>query len=318
MVAVWIAGSVTALALVAEYLHSRRCRHTRILAFGSHLSPRHWVRWVPIARSLALGTIAWSLCILLTTDSSGTSKKQLRKTVARIMLVLDVSPSMHLTDAGPGRLQTRADRARDLLQALFSEIDMQAVSVSVIAVYNGAKPAVIDCRDPEVIENILSDLPLGQAFKIGKTQLLEGLRTGVALAEHWPPNSTTLILVSDGDTVPDKGMPRIPASINSAHVIGVGDTTVGRYMDGHQSRQNAGKLRSIARRINGTYHDGNAVRIGIAQLPELQRAAMARGGSRDHRAVALAGLTTASAIIALLPLALAIAGIRRKSRGVLE
>jgi Ca-activated chloride channel family protein len=287
-----------------------------MLAFGAHSSPRRWVHLVPVIRCLALAGLAWGLFVLLGDASEGKSTGRGEKG-RRIVLVLDVSPSMYLADAGPGRTQTRADRARDILQSLFAEIDMHAVSVSVVAVYNGAKPAVIDCRDPDVIDNILSDLPLTQAFHVGRTKLLEGLRSAAKLARAWPADSATLLLVSDGDTVPDKGMPHIPASLDSVHVIGVGDPGKGKYIDGHMSRQNVGKLRSIARRLGGIYHDGNTARLRAVDLQGLNRRTMLTGSFRHDRQFALAGVATGAAIVAFLPLALAIGGTRQRRSATL-
>jgi hypothetical protein len=50
--------------------------------------------------------------------------------------------------------------------------------VSVVAVYNGAKPVVIDTKDFEVMRNILGDLPMHHAFRSGKTKLFDGPRGG--------------------------------------------------------------------------------------------------------------------------------------------
>ena len=84
-----------------------------------------------------------------------------------LVILLDVSPSMQLSDAGPGGQQTRAKRAAEILMSILNRIALEQCRVSVVAFYNGAKPVVIDTSDPEVVRNILSDLPLDQAFNVG-------------------------------------------------------------------------------------------------------------------------------------------------------
>ena len=79
------------------------------------------------------------------------------------MIALDVSPSMQLKDAGPQSDQRRTERARDVLHSIFERINMQRnVRVSILAFYNGGLgPAVVvDAYDPEVIANIIDDLPM--------------------------------------------------------------------------------------------------------------------------------------------------------------
>jgi Ca-activated chloride channel homolog len=66
-----------------------------------------------------------------------------------------------------------------------------------------------------------------------------------------------LVLLTDGDTVPATGMPKLPASIRDVLIVGVGDPRVGSFIDGRQSRQDASTLRQLAVRLRGTYHNGN-------------------------------------------------------------
>src|SRR5205085_12435023 len=110
---------------------------------------------------------------------------------------------------------------------------------------------------PEVIRNILDDLPMQHAFVSGGTDLFAGLGEAARIARPWRPHSATLLLVSDGDTVPATGMPRMPASVAHVLVLGVGNPRQGTFIDGHQSKQEASTLRQIAARLGGVYHDGN-------------------------------------------------------------
>ena len=174
-----------------------------------------------------------------------------------VLLVLDVSPSMRLDDAGPDKDSSRMDRARELMESFFERVPIERFRVSVVAFYNGAKPVVVDTSDFEVVRNILGDLPMHYAFRSGRTRLFDGLQEAAQIAAPWEPRSTTLILLTDGDTVPATGMPRMPASVRSVLVVGVGDPRTGKFIDGRQSRQDVSTLRQIATRLGGVYHNGN-------------------------------------------------------------
>ncbi|MFO0946188.1 MAG: vWA domain-containing protein [Planctomycetota bacterium] len=174
-----------------------------------------------------------------------------------LVVVLDVSPSMRLVDAGPTGKQSRMARSADLLKSFFERVPLNLYRTSVVATYNGAKPVVVDTHDMEVINNILGELPMHYAFESGKTDIFAGIQEAAQIARPWNPRSTLLILLSDGDTVPATGMPKMPASIRHSLIVGVGDTKRGTFIDGHQSRQDASTLRGVAIRLGGTYHNGN-------------------------------------------------------------
>ncbi len=174
-----------------------------------------------------------------------------------LVLVIDVSPSMSLKDAGMERKTSRRDRAVEVLQSLFDRVPIREYRVSIIAVYSDAKPMLEDSKDFEVARYIVGDMPLWHAFKPGKTDLFSGLTAAAKMCKTWNPGSTTIIMLTDGDTVPPKGMPDLPHSVANVLVIGVGDTAAGMYIDGHQSRQDSATLRQVANRLRGFYHNGN-------------------------------------------------------------
>jgi Ca-activated chloride channel family protein len=313
---------VAALAALAEWLHARRSRRVLRLAFGPSGTPRRWAKGVPFARVAALGALAWGLATLSALPPGAVRPAKIPEGGYRHLVVaLDVSPSMQLADAGADRKQRRAQRASEVLMSVFSRIALEQVRISVVAFYNGAKPMVVDTYDLEVVRNIIQDLPLDYAFEIGKTRLLDGLREAANLARPWQPNSTTLMIVSDGDTVPDSGMPDLPASIAQVVVIGVGDAAAGTYIDGHQSRQDAVTLRQLAQRLRGVYHDANARHLASTQLEALARLLPLREAARKgRREAALAAAVLGATLFALLPVALAMAGsswhlARKSARG---
>jgi Ca-activated chloride channel family protein len=110
---------------------------------------------------------------------------------------------MQLQDSGPGAKQTRAQRATEVMTSLLQRIATDQVRISIVAFYTDAKPVVVDTFDMEVVKNALNELPLDLAFDVGKTALLQGIRQAAELAKPWQPDSTTLVVVSDGDTIPE-------------------------------------------------------------------------------------------------------------------
>ena len=138
--------------------------------------------------------------------------------------------------------------------------------MSVVAFYSGARPVVIDTFDPDVVANILDDLPLDHAFTPGKTNLYEGVKSAAEVGKTWPVKSATLLLVSDGDTLPASETPRLPPAYTGNFIIGVGNAYHGMFIDGHSSRQDADSLRQLALRIGGEYFDANGRHLPSADL----------------------------------------------------
>lgn len=310
---VLLALAALAAALLAEALHARRVRRLARLAFGPGERPAAWVRAVPLLRALSVAWVAWGLATLLILTPKVHASTEQRAIAAgpprHILLVLDVSPSMRLDDAGPTHAQTRKQRARDVVESLLKRVPLERYRLSVVAVYNGAKPVVVDTSDLEVVRNILSDLPMHFAFPAGQTRLFDGLEEAARIAHPWNPRSTTLVLISDGDTVPAQGMPRLPASIGGVLVVGVGDPLSGKFIDGRQSRQDVSTLRQIATRLHGTFHNGNEKHVPSSIVGELTASggagALERFGRREY---ALLSLGSGAFLLALLPYLLHVLG----------
>jgi Ca-activated chloride channel family protein len=222
-----------------------------------------------------------------------------------LLLVLDVSPSMRLQDAGPAGKQSRAQRSADVLRSFFERAPIGHYKISVLAVFTEAKPVVIDTTDMEVVRNILTDLPLQYAFKKGPTDLFAGLAEAAKMARPWRPRSTTVLVISDGDTVPATGIPQMPDAVANVLVVGVGDPVTGKFIEGHQSRQDASTLRQVAIRLGGTYHNGNEKHLSsdlVARLSSVPgEGLLARLTAREY---ALIAVTAGSSVLALLPWAL--------------
>jgi Ca-activated chloride channel family protein len=305
-------AAVAILAAMAEVLHARRCRRLARLAFGPDQRPAPWARFAPGLRVAAIAALCWGLATLLVLPPKVHVAETIPDNQRRhILIVLDVSPSMRLKDAGPNADQSRIKRGADVMESFFQRVPVEIYLMSVVACYNGAKPVVVDTKDLEVIRNIFGDLPMHYAFAAGKTDLFSGLTEAAKIAQPWQPRSTLLLLLSDGDTVPATGMPRMPASIADVLVVGVGDPRAGSFIDGRMSRQDAGTLRQIAARLGGVYHDGNQKHLSSALLAQLtvipRKSAFERLTRREYALIASA---LGGTVLALLPMLLHYRGTR--------
>lgn len=294
---------VLALLALAEWLHARRVRRVAALAFGSVGKPRAWARSAPVLRVIAGGLMAWGFASLYFEKPKVFKAREAEPNQQKhVIIVWDVSPSMKLEDAGENGKTRRSKRAAELMHSFFQRVPMEMVKLTLIATYTEAKPVVVDTKDVAVIQNIMNDLPLSHAFPVGSTNIFSGIQEAARIATPWERDSTTLLVLSDGDSVPATGMPRLPSSIKDVVLAGVGDARTGKFINGHQSRQEAAALQQIAVRLNGTYHDGNAHQLPsdllrrITSLPE--------EGIFDkltRREYALAALVTGSLIATSLP-----------------
>ena len=300
------AVAVLLVALFAEWLHTRRIHRVAALAFGPTRRPALWAMTAPWLRAISAAALAWALVTLWQLSPKIHEAEAVKESdYKHVILVLDVSPSMRLEDAGPDKQLSRLHRTSEVMESFFKRVTIQQYRISVVAVYNGALPVVIDTFDIDVVRNTISDLPMHHAFKAGKTDLFSGLEEAARIAQPWKPNSTTIILLSDGDTVPATGMPRMPASVGNLVVVGVGDPTTGKFIDGRQSRQDVSTLRQIAARLKGTYHNGNEKHLSSELLKQLTTEEAESVWERlTKREYALIAAALACLIYAILPILL--------------
>jgi Ca-activated chloride channel family protein len=306
-----VAGVVVLVAVAAELLHFVRVLRVAPLAFGPRQG-RLWLAAVaPVFRVLALASAAWGLTVLLVLQPKTHKQGEIKESEYRhLVLVLDVSRSMEVEDAGPGGTQKRAARAADLIQSFFERVQAERYKTTVVAVATEAKPVVLDTTDREVIRNILTELPMRHAFKPGETNMFAGLEEAAKLAKPWPPGSAVLMVVTDGDTVPATGMPKMPASIgNNVVMVGVGNPTVGKSLGGHTTRQDVSTLRQVATRLNGAYHDGNEKQLTTELISRIDEKAKPKGGDKwTPREYALVCVGFGVGVLALLPAVLTLLG----------
>jgi len=306
VVALYVALGAFFLMLVGEVLHARRVHRVRHLVFGPSGAPSKWVNAVPFLRILSSSALAWGLTALIYVEPQVHAGEEIPDEEWRhLLLVYDVSPSMLLKDAGASGDQTRHERARELIESMFERVKIGQYKVSVIATYNGAKPVVTDTKDIEVVRHMLTEVDLQYAFKVGKTKLFDGIQVACDLAKPWRVNSALMVIVSDGDTVPATGMPKLPAAIGGTLVIGVGDHLSGSFIGGQQSRQDESTLRQVAIRMGGEFHNGNR-----RQVPSDILDAAAKDSRKPLleqltlREYALLAILASSLVLALLPMLL--------------
>ena len=306
MVAELAAMGAAILCVLAELLHGMRMRRVGQLAFGPSGRPALWARLAPLLRVGAVAAITWGMITLMQLQPKVHQSEIIPDgEYKHIVMVLDVSPSMRLQDAGATKDLSRMKRARAVMESFFQRVAIEQYRVSVIATYTDAKQVVVDTKDLEVVRNILSDLPMHYAFTSGKTDIFAGIRQAFEIAKPWNPKSTTLILVSDGDTVPATGMPKAPPSVGSVLVVGVGDPVQGKFIDGKNSRQEVSTLRQTAVRLGGFYHNGNEKHLSSDMLKQLTASKKENPFEQlTRREYALMACGVGAVILSMLPMLL--------------
>ena len=280
MVAELIAVAVVVVAAAAEVLHFRRATRAAPLAFGPNRGMLALAAASGVLRAAALGATAWGLAALFLLPPKSYKSGEIKEGEYRhLVLVLDVSPSMQLDDAGPTGKQKRGERAADLIQSFFERVQAEKYKTTIVAFYTEAKPVVLDTTDREVVRNILTELPMRHAFKAG-------------------------------DTIPATGMPKMPASIGTnVVVIGVGNPNTGKPIGGHNSRQDVSTLRQTATRLSGVYHDGNDKMLSTELVSRVdERAAPMDKDKMEKREYALLAVGVGTAVLALMPALLTLIG----------
>lgn len=302
-----IAAGVALIAFAAEFLHLRRIRRVRQLAFGPTGKPAAWSWSAPLLRITGIALAAWGFASLwLVVEARVHNLNEIDENdYKHLVLIVDVSPSMHLEDAGTDGNKKRRQQASDVLESLFNRIPMRQFKISVIAVYSDAKMLLEDSKDHEVVRHIMEKMPLWHAYKPGKTKLMSGIKLAAKVAKGWNPGSAFVLLLTDGDTVPASGMPKMPASVRDFVVVGVGDPNSGTFIDGHLSRQDVNTLRQVANRLRGTYHNGNQKHLTsqiVGKFTEMNEKDESRPWGR--REWSLLAIIVGSSIFAVVPILL--------------
>lgn len=306
---------VAALTAGGEWLHARRIRRIAPLVFGPGGRPRGWTKAVPAARVLAAGAATWAVITLLSFDDRARSRDLGNNVDRHFVVLLDVSPSMLLKDAGEGRDQTRNARAAGVLKSVLDRLPGDRIRFTAIGFYTEARMLVEACRDRELLLHLATGTPFHITYEPGKTDVLGSINRAGEMIRGFPRKSVTLLMLSDGDSLPPTGLQPLPPSVEKLIIAGVGDTTRGTFIDGHQSRQDTANLGQLARRLGGDYHDAN-----LRHLPDEVLSALTSdeaGASKwrvDRRVAALLLLGISSVIFVLLPILLDLFGSRWRYR----
>jgi Ca-activated chloride channel family protein len=244
------------------------------------------------------------LVVLLAFEGSSRSRERNAAATRHLLVLLDVSPSMQLEDAGEGGHQRRAARAAALLRSVLDRAPSAEVKVTMACFYTHSMQLVKECADREVIANF-TELPLHIAFRPGKTDLVKSLNQGADLVKEFPRKTATMLVLTDGDTVPDSGLNPLPSAVAEVVVAGVGDVTRGADIDGHLSRQDSATLGQLARRLGGRYHNGNSKHIPSEWLQRLTAPDHESGKAQINlRVLSIVLLAVSAAALCLLPILL--------------
>lgn len=180
----------------------------------------------------------------------------------------------------------------------------------VIGFYTEAHSVVMDARDPELVRNVFNGLPLQYVMKAGSTDLGTAINAAVKVVDGLPAQTVRLVVFTDGDTIPLQPILPRPKSVKDVLVLGVGNPRKGTFIAGHQSRQDAEVLATVARSLRGSYFDVNEKHLPTAALGDLVvRTPLAKSGL-DLAQWAVLAMALGAALLALLPVALQYAGSR--------
>jgi len=167
-----------------------------------------------------------------------------------------------------------------------------------------------------IVRNVLDDLPIERAMASGKTDLDGAVAKAIELTRDFAPGSTTLIVVTDGDTPSPPIISALPEALDRALVLGIGDTKVGLPIDGQLSRQDTVVLNDLAADLDGTYLDVTREHVpstAIAHLLSAPSAPASAGWTLQRIAYTL--FIALAALYALLPVAQEYFGSNWRRRG---
>jgi Ca-activated chloride channel family protein len=311
-----LAGLAAGLvAAGAEGLHARRCRRIAPLAFGPGGVASAWVVALSPVRVAGVALLVWGFVTALV--NAPIRMASLREAATgqepRVVILLDVSPSMDIEDDGPAGNLSRRSWGAELLWERLSRLPAGQVRISVVAFYTRASPIVVDARDPAVIRHLLYAVPLRQVFEPGSTYLGPGLEAVADLVRTWPEGSASLVVLSDGGDVEPQAVAR-PAAIHAKNVwvLGVGSQH-GVLPSGEPSCQDCACLRALADHLGGPYYDCYREDKAGEALAPLWRHFEAAADRPTWRRAGLLAALLGGTLLALVPLALTRWGARGRA-----
>ena len=303
--AIWAALVAAVLTVLGEWLHARRVTRVSALAFGPVGRARRWTFVAPVIRVIALSGLAWSLVTLISFNNFVRDRDSKANAKRHLMVLLDVSPSMMLKDAGESGAEMRTTRASAVLKSVLDRVPGDHLRFTAAGFYTETRLLVDDCKDRELVLHLAGGTPFHITYEPGKTDLLKSLNQAGELMKDWERKSTTLLVISDGDSVPPAGLKPMPSAVSQVIFAGVGDPSHGSFIDGHNSRQDTATLSQLAHRLNGRFFDCNVRHIPSDALTKLKAEDPSDAKWKtDRRILALITLVTSSVLLCLLPLLL--------------
>jgi hypothetical protein len=225
---------------------------------------------------------------------------------------------MFVEDSGPDGKTKRAIWAGEVIQAILDRLDTETTRVTVFAVYTKSIPVIEDTFDMNVVRNLLDGLPLYAAFESGSTKLSTGINDALTYAKQWKPDSSTLLIVSDGDSDERPQIRSVPSSIADTIIVGVGDPVRPTIISGHRSTQDVASLKSLASKMKGFYHQGNNKHLPSNILKKLTMIRPRIGEGMGLREWAVLCIGIGGSILAILGPALLLFGRRSSAHPVVQ
>ncbi|MBL8760955.1 MAG: VWA domain-containing protein [Phycisphaerae bacterium] len=301
VIATILAAMALGVAALGEWLHARRVARVARLAFGPGGRAAAWARVAPAARCVGMALAAWGAVLLMRYDPVAVEVTPSARASRQLLIVLDASPSMNLKDAGPGpEKMTRMQWAGRVVQGILDRLDMKDTRITMVAFYSSAVPLLQDTTDKNLISSVMGGVPLYTAFRAGETDMSAGILKAFELSRGWARGSTTLVVVSDGDLSAAPAVPKAPASIADAIVIGVGDPDRATEINGHSSRQDEWALRQVAAKLSAYFHQGNTKHLPTEVVETLASLAPRVSKLMSEREAGLAAVGVGAGIVGLI------------------
>ncbi len=182
--------------------------------------PLAWLRIVP---KIVLSLAFLMLVLALARPQSTNEKIDQWSEGIDIMLTLDISRSMELTDFKPNRLEAAKEDAIDFVSGRFQD------RIGVVIFSGDAIGYVPLTTDYELLKNLIKEIHFGMIEKSG-TAIGTALGIAAAHLEKSPSKSKVIILLSDGDSNEGSLDPITAAKI--AFGVGIRIYTIGVGKEG--------------------------------------------------------------------------------------
>jgi hypothetical protein len=297
-------------AVLAEFVHWRRCRRIARMEFATPRDGLAVVTVAAVARVVGIALTAPSLLLLW--ESSSVIRNSMGAVASegeldRMIVIMDASKSMNLQDAGPNAKDTRASRARELIYYLVSQAQRMP-RTTLMAFGDATLPVVYDSKDWDVLSNVLLRQYYTTAFKSDKTNIDHAVQESVEKARDWIPRSTIAVLLTDGESEPTRKSFDVPRSIRHFLVLGVGSKEGRPIGQGLRevSRLDEENLLRVAKLVGGKYFDATREMPPVDYVHQVLPPPPPAVPKKTRRDVPLSLFAMGVLILGLTPIALSL------------